>query len=188
MPSGSVPTWISQLALPDPMDTAYPASIVSSDGDVPAGNVAPYAASSVYSVPTTGIAAPPNSAAQYSTVSSSSSGSSKSWDSGKKTVLDVGVVLHTANTESEQGDVSPLSSLDEPFNGNELQEYLQCVGWKPKTEKIVAVFGPPADEIPTDKTSMMADLDALAEDSGIGASDSGVELGVSGSCAGENAT
>lgn len=81
-----------------------------------------------------GTVAPPNSedtGARSSTLATSNAPSSRSYDSGVPTVLDVGVVLYNAETESDQdGDRSllPVDSLDEE---NEMRQYLHFVGWQP---------------------------------------------------------
>lgn len=92
-------------------------------------------------VPLNGIIAPPNSEAPSSTIVSSSPPSTRSYDSNTKTVLDVGIVLHTAETESEQGDVSPSPLTDEVVEENELRQYLEVVGWKPRHENVATVVG-----------------------------------------------
>lgn len=88
-----------------------------------------------------GIIAPPNSEAPSSTLFNSSPPSTRSYDSNTKTVLDVAIVLHSAETESEQGDISPSSLTDEAVEENELRQYLEVMGWKPCHENVVTVVG-----------------------------------------------
>lgn len=90
-------------------------------------------------MPSNGIIAPPNSVAPSSTLMNSSSPSTRSYDSNTKTVLDVGIVLHTARTESEHGDVSPPPLTDDAVEENELKQYLQVVGWDPRHKTATTV-------------------------------------------------
>ncbi len=94
-------------------------------------------------MPSNGIIAPPNSEAPSSTVMNSSSPSTRSYDSNTKTVLDVGIVLHTARTESEQGDVSPPPLTEDVVEENELKQYLQVVGWDPRHRNAAIVAKAP---------------------------------------------
>jgi len=106
---------------------------VTLDGEASDGTVPLDSAVSDGNVPSNGIVAPPNSEAPSSTLVNSSPPSTKSYDSNTKTVLDVGCVLHTAETESEQGDISPLLPV-ESVEENELSQYLGFVGWAARHE------------------------------------------------------
>lgn len=94
-------------------------------------------------MPSNGIIAPPNSEAPSSIVMNSSSPSTRSYESNTKTVLDVGIVLHTARTESEQGDVSPTPLADDAVEENELKQYLHVVGWDPRHRNAATAYRAP---------------------------------------------
>lgn len=137
---------------------------VSSDREASDGNVLP-----------DGIRAPPNSEAPSSTLINSSPPSTRSYDSNTKTILDVGIVLHTAETESEQGDVSPSSLADEEAEENELSQYLNAVGWEPRHENVATVVGgsevavseDPDSEIKTIRSALSEPV-GVSGDSGLG--------------------